>query len=301
MSWHSVVISNPAKLSRSNFCLQIEQEESVQIPFEDIATIVLNHRAISLTHPVLSACAEFGIGLFSTGDNYQPNGVFMPFLPHSRALKVIRKQLSIDRPTSKRLWTYIVRAKILNQAESLDLSGSLGGEYLRAIAQKVRSGDPDNMEGLASAFYFRNLFAKNFTRSTDTRINSALNYGYAILRGAIARILVSHGFLPAFGIHHHSEQNAFNLADDIIEPFRPLVDLFVRLNFKEENRALDAKDKASLVELLHFDMAFDDGASTVLVCIERCVCSLMRVLEESNFELILIPRLIQLRIRENEC
>jgi CRISPR-associated protein Cas1 len=213
----------------------------------------------------------------------------------------MRRQLALDRPTSKRLWTNIVRAKIQNQADCLELSGNLGAEYLRAIAQKVRSGDPDNLEGLASAFYFRNLFDKHFTRSTDTRVNSALNYGYAIIRGAIARILVSHGFLPAFGIHHHSEQNAFNLADDLIEPFRPLVDLFVRVNFRHESRALDSKDKASLVELLHFDMGTEDGASTVLVCIEKCVTSLARVLEHSNSELISIPKLTPLRVHENEC
>ncbi|CAN5405596.1 type II CRISPR-associated endonuclease Cas1 [soil metagenome] len=300
MAWHSVVISNPAKLSRHNFSLRIEQEEAAQVPFEDIAIIVLNHQAISLTHPVLSACAEYGVGLFSTGENYQPNGVFMPFLPHSRTVKVMRQQMALDKPTAKRTWTHLVRSKIANQAECLELASQTGADYLRAMAQKVRSGDPDNIEAQASAFYFRTLFGKGFNRASEVRTNAALNYGYAILRGTIARVLVAHGFLPALGLHHHSEQNAFNLADDLIEPFRPLVDLFVRLKFQENNKELNPKDKSSLVGLLHYDLAVDTGNSTTLVAIDKCVTSLARVIEQSNSDLISLPRLISLRVHEDE-
>lgn len=300
MVWHSVVISNPAKLSRNNYSLRIEQEESAQVPFEDIAIIVLNHQAISLTHPVLSACAEYGVGLFSTGDNFQPNGVFMPFLQHSRTVKVMRQQLALDKPTAKRAWTQLVKAKILNQAECLELSSQLGADYLRAMAQKVRSGDPANIEAQASAFYFKTLFGKSFHRNNGSSINSALNYGYAILRGSIARVLVAHGFLPALGLHHHSEQNAFNLADDIIEPFRPLVDLFVRTKFEDSKKDLNSQDKASLVGLLHYDVTINDGTSTALVAIDKCASSLARVLEHTNAEFLATPKLIALRVHADE-
>src|ERR1700741_4421220 len=109
--WRSVVISQPAKLRRERFSLVVEQEKMARVPFEDIAVIVLNHREITLTHPVLSACGEYGIGLVSTDDNHQPNGVFTLFLSHSRATRMLRLQLDIDRPTAKRAWAEIVKAK----------------------------------------------------------------------------------------------------------------------------------------------------------------------------------------------
>ena len=235
MTWRSVVISKPAKLYREKFSLVIEQEQSARVPFEDIAIIVLNHREIILSHAVLSACGEHGIGLFSTGDNHQPNGVFLAFLQHSRTTRMQRLQLDIDRPLAKRTWAMIIRTKIANQAKCIQLSGRGNGERLNAFVQRVKSGDTDNMEAIASSHYFLDLFGQNFHRSQERWVNAALNYGYAVLRGAIARGLVAHGFLPSFGLFHHSEQNAFNLADDVIEPFRSLVDLHVITNLKPDD------------------------------------------------------------------
>src|SRR3972149_9772164 len=117
--WRSVMISQPAKLRREHYSLAIEQEKTAFVPFEDIAVIVLNHREITLTHPVLSACGEYGIGLFSTGDNHQPNGVFTPFLSHFRATRMLRLQLDIERPRAKRAWAEVVKIKIANQAACL--------------------------------------------------------------------------------------------------------------------------------------------------------------------------------------
>ena len=119
MVWRSVVISRPARLKREHFALVVEQEQSARVPFEDIAVIVLNHREITLTHPVLSACADYGIGLYSTGDNHQPNGVFLPFLAHSRTTRLMRKQMDIPRPLAKQAWASIVRCKIENQAAEI--------------------------------------------------------------------------------------------------------------------------------------------------------------------------------------
>lgn len=301
MVWHSVVISNPAKLSSKNGSLTIEQEETARIPFEDIAVIVLNHRAITLTHPVLSACAEHGVGLYSTGKNYQPNGAFMPFLSHSRALQVMRRQLSVDKPTTKRTWQRIVKAKISNQALCLDYAHCDGVDRLRSLIPYVRSGDPANIEGQASGIYFKSLFGGQFVRSTESRTNAALNYGYAIVRGSIARLLVAHGFLPAFGLHHHSEQNAFNLADDLIEPLRPLVDLFVSERIQSDSEILQPSDKALLVELLHYDVQIGIETTSVLSAIEKMVESLGRVLSASKPELIELPALLPLRVHSYEC
>ncbi|GAB4208755.1 MAG: type II CRISPR-associated endonuclease Cas1 [Tibeticola sp.] len=296
MVWRSVVINRPAKLRREHFALVVEQEQSARVPFEDIAVIVLNHREITLTHPVLSACADYGIGLYSTGDNHQPNGVFMPFLPHSRATRMQRLQLDLDRPTAKRAWARIVQAKIGNQARCMELLAVTGADRLASYARRVRSGDTGNMEAQASAFYFPQVFGRSFHRSQANWANAALDYGYAVLRGACARALVAHGMLPSVGLFHSSEQNAFNLADDLIEPYRPVVDLHVAQNRPvDEAVELLPADKVALVGLLNVDVAMPRGQMSVLASIEQAAESLARLFDGGSELVLELPRLIGLR------
>jgi len=297
------MISRPARLRREHFSLVIDQEQTAHVPFEDIAVIVLDHREITLTHPVLAACAEYGIALYATGDNHQPNGVMLPFLPHSRTARLLRRQLALSRPTAKQLWATIVRRKIENQAACLKLRGKLGVDRLASYARRIRSGDPDNLEGQAAAFYFAQLFGAGFFRGDDARwANAALDYGYAVLRGAIARALVAHGLHPTVGLFHASEQNAFNLADDVIEPFRPLVDVYVaeqaaRRPLPVVNEAtreeLQPTDKPPLVVLLNTDMAMPQGRMSALSAIEYVVESLTRSYEADQATIDL-PELIGL-------
>ncbi len=300
MGWRSVMISRPAKLRREHFSLAIDQKETAHVPFEDIAVIVLNHREITLTHPVLSACAEYGIGLFSTGSNHQPSGVFLPFLPHTRTTRLMRRQLDISRPLVKQAWARIIRTKIENQARCLRLAGRGGAERLDSLAHRVRSGDGENLEGQAAAWYFVQLFGQGFQRGTERWTNAALDYGYAVLRGAIARGLVAHGLHPPIGLFHASEQNAFNLADDLIEAFRPLVDLHVFRHHATTEGDLSPQDKAALVALLNVDMAMPQGRMSVLSAIEYAVESLVRLFEDENSGLEL-PILIGLDTHLLEC
>lgn len=305
--WRSVIISQPAKLRREHFSLVIEQENSARVPFEDIAVIVLNNREITLTHPVLSACGEYGIGLYSTGENHQPNGVFLPFLTHTRATRMLRLQLEVDRPRAKRAWAEIVKAKIENQAASLRLSRRCDDarewKRLELVAKRVRSGDPDNLEAQASAFYFGALFGRPFRRGPDGWINAALNYGYAVMRGAIARGLVAHGLFPSVGIHHASEQNAFNLADDLIEPFRALVDLHVAKSIPaglQERPDLTPIEKIELVALLNTDVRMPRGDMTVLAAVEQATESLVRMFDTDSEADLELPRVIGLRQHQAE-
>ena len=300
MVWRSVMISSPAKLRREHYSLAIEQEQTAFVPFEDIAVIVLNHREITLTHPVLSACAEYGIGLYATGSNHQPSGVFLPFLPHSRTTRMMRKQLDIARPLAKQVWASVVRRKIENQAACLKLCGREGVDRLESYVRRVRSGDAANLEGQAAAFYFTQLFGQGFHRAQERWTNGALDYGYAVLRGAIARGLVAHGLHPTVGLFHDSEQNAFNLADDLIEPFRPLVDLHVAKHPASTEGDLSPADKAALVALLNVDVAMPQGRMSALSAIEYAVESLVRVFEESSNG-IELPALIGLQPHRLEC
>lgn len=294
MAWRSVMISRPARLRREHYSLAIDQEQTAFVPFEDIAVIVLNHREITLTHPVLSACAEYGIGLYATGSNHQPAGIFLPFLSHSRTSRMMRKQLDISRPTAKQAWATMVKRKIENQAACLKFSGRDGLARMESYARRVRSGDPDNLEGQAAAFYFTQLFGVGFYRSQERWINSALDYGYAVLRGAITRGLVAHGLHPTLGLFHDSEQNAFNLADDLIEPFRPLVDLYAANHGSENKEELLPEDKQALVALLNVDIGMATGKMSVLSAIEYAVESLVRIYEADQAELDL-PRLLGLK------
>jgi CRISPR-associated protein Cas1 len=304
--WRSIVISQPAKLKREHFSLVIEQSQSARVPFEDIAVIVLNNREITLTHPVLSACAEYGIGLYSTGDNHQPSGVFLPFLNHSRATRMMRLQLNLDKPQAKRAWAEIVKSKINSQAICLKMANpranGQGGkgvdvERLESYASRVRSGDVENMEAQASSYYFPQLFGKGFRRAQDCWVNAALDYGYAIIRGAITRALVAHGFQPNIGLFHSSEQNAFNLADDLIEPYRALVDLHVvsHINPHASKEAeLTPTDKVALVALLNVDVRMSRGNTSVLNSIEQAVESLVRLFEGADETVLELPTLIGL-------
>lgn len=303
MVWRSVVISQPAKLKREHFSLVIEQVQSARVPFEDIAVIVLNNREITLTHPVLSACAEYGIALYSTGDNHQPNGVFLPFLSHSRVTRMMRLQLSIDKPQTKRAWAEVVKVKISNQAKCLKLAKEGDYERLESYASRVRSGDTENMEAQASSYYFPQLFGKGFNRAQDCWINAMLDYGYAVLRGAITRALVAHGFQPNIGLFHRSEQNAFNLADDLIEPYRALVDLhaFKKINPHADSlSALTPNDKTGLVALLNADIKMPRGNMNVLASIEQATQSLIRLYEGGNECVLELPILIGLQQHEFE-
>ena len=296
MVWRSVVISQPAKLKREHFALVVEQAQSARVPFEDIAVIVLNNREITLTHPVLSACAEYGISLFSTGDNHQPNGVFLPFLQHSRATRMQRLQLDLDKPTAKRAWATIVQIKIRNQAQCMRLRRVEDAERLESYARRVRSGDTGNMEAQASAYYFPQIFGRSFHRSQEVWINSALDYGYAVMRGACARALVAHGMLPSLGLFHSSEQNAFNLADDLIEPYRPIVDLYVAEQIPPTGTEdLRPTDKLGLIALLNVDVVMPRGTMSVLASVEQAAESLARLFDGGSEQVLEMPKIIGLQ------
>lgn len=196
----------------------------------------------------------------------------------------------------KRAWKAIIQSKITNQSKCLFLVHTRqqkAAEFLQALARKVRSGDPDNLEAQAAACYFPALFSLDFKRKDRNIINSALNYGYAILRGTIARSVVAHGLFPAFGLFHHNHQNAFNLVDDLIEPFRPQVDLWVATNlFQLVGTELTTENKAGLASLLHVDVQMPDGQMTVLAAIEQTVISLINYMETAASMSLKLPRII---------
>ncbi|MCU7906778.1 MAG: type II CRISPR-associated endonuclease Cas1 [Candidatus Thiodiazotropha sp. (ex Epidulcina cf. delphinae)] len=295
MAWRSVMVTRPSYLKLKQEALKVEQEDGeVSVPLEDISVLLLDNPRITLTTQLLSACAERQIAVITVGADHHPNGVLLPHLPHSRALKVMNKQLAMAQPQRKRLWQGLVRRKIRNQGGVLRHYGDeRTGKRLTAMADEVKSGDSRNAEAQASRLYFPALFGLGFGRKQKRFHNAALNYGYAVIRAALSRNLVSYGFITAIGLHHRNEQNSFNLADDFIEPFRPLLDAYLLKQFPdEESEGLTPSHKAALVNILHQDipMIDPDGVKTyssVLAATETVVVSMSQRLNDGGNRLLL--------------
>lgn len=296
MGWRSVVISQPARLSLARNALQIEQEPGkAQVPLEDISVLVLDQPQVTLTGQLLAALAQAQIAVLTVGSDHHPNGVLLPLLPHSRALKIMRAQLATSVPQQKRWWQRIVRQKIINQAELLARFKHKHASHLHSLATRVRSGDPENFEAQAARAYFPALFGIDFQRGQSRFYNAAINYGYAIVRAALARTLCAYGFLPAFGLHHCNELNAFNLADDLIEPWRPVLDGWILQQFPQETSGeLSPKQKGQIVGVLHQDVHLSghsggDGKCTALAGIDASIQSLARALHAPGQVELVLP------------
>lgn len=296
MAWRSLVVTQPARMSLCQRALRLQQDDlDVRIPLEDVAVVVIDQPQVLLTAALLSAMADAGIAVITVNNSHHPNGVLLPYLPHSRTLKVLRAQINLGLPHQKQLWKHIVRRKIANQASVLELQGhEQAARRLTAMVKEVRSGDTHNLESQAARLHFRTLLGKSFTRRQERLHNYAMDYSYAIVRSAIARSLVMHGFVTALGLHHRNEQNAFNLADDLLEPFRPIVDLYVLQHFPRDSdeRELNRADKAQLVRLLHHDIGQIEendkkGRCTVLTGVENAVISLIQRLNDGGYRLCL--------------
>lgn len=210
------------------------KKESVRtIPVEDIGVVVLDNRQITLTHGLLEALLENNCSVVTCDSRSMPVGLMLPLCGNTVQSERFRDQLDASVPLRKQLWQQTVKAKIDNQAAVLAACAGAETGCMRRWSADVRSGDPDNLEGRAAAYYWKSLFAgvpglSDFTRDRQgIPPNNLLNYGYAILRAVIARSLVSSGLLPTLGIHHHNRYNAYCLADDVMEPYRPLVDSLV--------------------------------------------------------------------------
>lgn len=222
----------------------------------------------------------------------------LPFHRHHRQAAVAALQLEASLPLKKRLWQAIVRAKIENQAAVLDGCGRSGGGPLLAIAKLVGSGDPDNTEARAARDYWSRLF-DDFTRGDGAdRRNGMLDYGYAVVRAAVARALVASGLLPCIGLRHASASNAFNLADDLLEPFRPFVDRLAASMAGATDRAerteeggLPLQDRQTIAGILIADARVGGERLTLLVAAETAAASLARALEARSPALLLLPRL----------
>lgn len=197
MSWRSIIISHPSKLSLKNNQLCIQQEEVWNVPLEDVSAIVLESQQILITEGLLSKFCENNIIVYICDSKHIPNGYVLPYYQHSRNLKILKEQIILSEPFKKRCWQKIIKQKITNQAYVLRCVGKYDiEEKMMKMVQNVDSGDPKNIEGQAAKLYFENLFARGFNRNHDNIFNACLDYGYTIIRGAIARSIAQYGYIP---------------------------------------------------------------------------------------------------------
>ena len=292
----TLYFGNSAYLSLKNAQLviklpEVEKSESLPdsfkakstqtIPIEDIGVVVLDNKQITITHGLIEALLENNCAIITCNSNKMPVGLVLPLCGNTTQNERFRDQLNVSMPLKKQLWQQTVQAKIANQAAVLKVCRGTEVRNMLKWVDEVRSGDADNMEARAAAYYWANIF-KNFRRDREGEPpNNLLNYGYAILRAIVARGLVSSGLLPTLGIHHHNRYNAYCLADDIMEPYRPYVDRLVVDMFDRGIVEIDKEAKAKLLSIPVLDVTINEQRSPLMVAVGLTTASLYQCFEGS--------------------
>ncbi len=290
------ISSEPAHLRIRREQLEIVQkseegERTAVVPCEDIGLILVDQRESTYTQYALSTLMRHGAVLIVCGDDHLPIGLMSPLTNHTEVIWRIDAQIWMKKPLRKQIWRQIVQAKILAQARNLD-EESPAWRRLRQIAENVQSGDPKNCEAQAARFYWEVFLGSGKPFHRDPKgsdpLNVMLNYGYSILRAAVARAVVLAGLLPHLGIHHANRANSFCLADDLMEPLRPLIDRWARQLYRDGQVVLNKDVKAVLLEVLNQTVRIGKQTGPLMVSLHRMTASYVRCLEGEERE-ILIP------------
>ena len=274
----SILLENKASISTKNLQLVIKTEtRESTIPIEDIGYLVIDHPEIYLSIPALNLLIDNNTAVIICNTNHLPNGMFLNLNSHHIQQEIFKNQINASAPLKKQLWQQTIIEKITNQGILLQKITSKNNNF-EFLASKVLSGDSANMEGVAANFYWKSFFEHNFKRERfGDYPNNFLNYGYAILRAATARALSGSGLLNTLGIHHKSKYNAFALADDIMEPFRPIVDekvAEIMQNYSEQE--LNTQIKAELLQILTRTVYFKEDKSPLMVALQKTASSLQQ-------------------------
>lgn len=282
-----LVLHVPEVESNKTLPEAIKKEAERTIPIEDIGVVILDNRRITITSGVMEALLENNCAVITCNQKSMPVGLLLPLCGNTTQNERFRSQLEASLPLRKQLWQQTIKQKILNQEYVLRTNTDKETNCMRVWTNDVRSGDPDNLEARAAAYYWKNLFINypNFVRDREgTPPNNLLNYGYAILRAIIARALVGSGLLPTLGIHHHNRYNAYCLADDIMEPYRPYVDQLV-LDIIQHNLEISdiTRDlKMQLLGIPMLDVVINGKRSPLMIAAQQTTASLARCFAGEN-------------------
>ncbi len=280
-----MVIKLPEVEKQKNLPDIIKENSVITRPIEDIGIVILDHRQITITQGLLEALLENNCAVITCDNNRMPVGLLLPLCGNTIQSERFHSQIAASEPLRKQLWQQTIKAKIQNQARVLSLCSQVEVGCMQRWSEDVKSGDTSNLEARAAAYYWKSFFSsipglKDYTRNRDGMPpNNLLNYGYAILRAVVARALVSSGMLPTFGIHHHNRYNAYCLADDIMEPFRPYVDELVFgivRDYASEGLELTKDIKARLLTIPTLDVVIGGKRSPLMVGVAQTTASLYK-------------------------
>ncbi len=292
----TLLFTSPVYLSLKNeqlvVCFKDTPDDKRTIPIEDIGFVLIDNPMVSITMPLINALADNNVALIFCNEKSMPNAMLQNLDTHSLQCEILNKQIAIGEVLKKNLWKQTVEAKIKNQSKLLMKLGK-DGNVLKPYYSNVKSGDADNREGAAARIYWMRLFGNDFVRDRNLPgINALLNYGYTILRAATTRALMGAGLLPAIGIFHHNRSNAFPLADDIMEPYRPYVDEIVFDMFNDGMTELTQKSKSSLLHVLFCDTHFSKVTRPLSIALTMTAASLVKCfskeMDKINYPLIKI-------------
>ncbi|MDO8699893.1 MAG: type II CRISPR-associated endonuclease Cas1 [Rhodoferax sp.] len=254
-----------------------ERKELGQVPLDDIAAVIANAHGLSYTNNLLVALAERGAPFVLCAANHNAVGMLISLDGNHHQGRRFDAQLEATKPTTKRLWAEVVRSKLEQQAAALEAMGSPTAP-LSALVAKVRSGDPDNLEAQGARRYWGLLFGDKFRRDQDLDgLNAMLNYGYTVLRAATARAVIAAGLHPTLGLHHSNDSNPMRLVDDLMEPFRPVIDLKIWQLHRGGEGEITPETKRAMVRTLYDDMQTSAGVTPVMVCMQKLATSLAQV------------------------
>ena len=261
-----VEVTDPGHwLKKSRGFLQVHNSGQLlgQVPLDDIQAVLVSVPGCGVSSVLLDNLANRGIPLVICGQNYVPSSWTIPVKGAVRQFQVMQAQANLSAPRRKRFWQRVVQSKVANQAEVLDRAGKRCRDLARMV-RKVKSGDSDNIEAQAARVYWQRLFGPDFRRDRDAPgLNSALNYGYTVLRACVSRAVCGAGLHPSFSVHHKNPQNPMNLVDDLVEPFRPIVDHVVWLRREDYSDELTAEGKRRLAALVSLQVPTADGFSPI--------------------------------------
>jgi CRISPR-associated protein Cas1 len=281
----TLYFGNATRLSVQQQQLLIKTDEIERtVPIEDIGVVVIDHYQTSVTHAVLHLLLENNVALITCNEKHHPTGLLLNLDGHTLQSEKFKAQIEASEPLKKQLWQQTIKAKIQNQAAVL-ATWEIDNSSLKRLYQLVLSGDTSNQEAQAARYYWKMLFNEEEPFFVRERFgdypNNFLNYGYAILRATVARSLVGSGLLPTLGIHHRNKYNAYCLADDIMEPYRPYVDHLVKeiMNEQPQEQILTKEIKRRLLEIPALDIVIDGKASPLMVGLQRTTASVAKCFE----------------------
>ncbi len=303
MSFRQVIISEALKVSikNSNINIAKKEDENIIIPIEDVYIILIEDNKTLITTQFLSKCADNKISVIICNEYHDPHVICSGYNTHYRQLHVLRMQLSLSECLKSNLWKELIETKIRNQYEVVKLTSNIKDdlEMLKEYYKTVELNDITNREGIAAKVFFKSLYGSEFIRFYDDTVNGALNFGYKIVASAISRELVSLGIDPKLGIWHDSKTNTLNLAYDLIEPFRPIVDYFIYEHLHLLVQEIPIKIRRDLVNILNVRMELSGKMQTLQNCIGYMVKSYLNILEGKTRTLI-FPKIKKVEFIINE-